>query len=940
MRVSVLVLSAALSVAAPAAQTQPPTPPPQQPVFRGGVELLTVDATVVDNEGRQIKDLKAPEFVVEVDGNVRPVITAEYVQLTDDRPMPVGTRRAAPPQVSPDEAFFSTNNRTLAPGRLILILVDQGNIRIGQGRQMMRSAVKFVDGLDPNDRVALVAIPGPGPLVDFTTEHEKIREGLLATVGMMQKFSGRFNISLSEAIATIEHSDALMTQGMILRECAAALNNPIDAARCELEVEQECSEIVNQQRTQTQSSLRAMRNTLRSLAAIEGPKNVILISEGLVLEGLLADVDDIAAAAADVRASLDVMLLDVPGVDVSDSQRPTTPRQDRDLQTHGLESLAGLARGALHRVISSGDQAFTRVMRSIAGYYLIGVETRPSDRDGRRHKITVKTTRRGTTLFSRRGFLAPTSPTASTPADAVSRALRAPLTMNDVSMRLATWTYKEPGGPRVRLLVTAEIDRGAVPSLDYTAGFVLIDRSNKVTASAVEKRTLAASPNDPTKAIFSGAVMVEPGTYLLRFAAADSEGRMGSIDRRLDAWQLDGPALTVGDLIVGQAPDGRAGLSASIEPNVGNGRLAAMMEVYAPTPQVMQGLQATLDVIAAENEKPITSVPMQVGNGASAEIGSIQATVSTAALPPGRYFARATVTQGGKPQGHFTRPFRVVAGGAAATAAVPGAYTPSALPLELAQAILKDFPVIERSALLTPDVMTAVLAAAERSRPGAASKNAIATARAGKLGPAALAALEGGDQVLAAFLRGVDFFAQGQFERAAQQLQLAMQQAPSFAPVRMYLGAILSMASKHRDAASLLSSIPPEAMGSAPVARLAAINWLQAGDAGLAIESLEKAVKANDPDATRALGLAYIVGNRTADALPLLTRHLETAPKDQAALLAGIYATYAAHAGGPKLDTLVADRSRAQTWAKAYAASGGPMQNLATAWIKYLEGLK
>ena len=605
---------------------------------------------------------------------------------------------------------------------------------------------------------------------------------------------------------------------------------------------------------------------------------MILISEGLVLEGLGSDVDEIAAVAADVRASLDVMLLDVPSVDVAEAQRPTTPREDRELQVRGLESLAGSARGGLHRVFSSGDQAFTRVMRSIAGYYLIAVEARPADRDGRRHRISVKTARRGVTLYSRRGFLAPTSPAASTPADAVGKALRAPLTMNDIPMRLATWTYKEAGGSRVRLLVTAEVERTASQSLDYTAGFILIDRANKVIASTIEKKTLSAHENDPGVAVYSGAVPIEPGTYLLRFAAADSEGRMGSVERKLDAWQMNGPGLNVGDLLVSQAPSERGvRLVPSIEPQVGNGRLAAMIEVYASTPQLLEGLQATLDILPAENEKPITSTPMQVAPGSSTEIGSIQAVMSTTALPPGRYFARATIVQGGKAQGHFVRPFRVIASGATATAAVPGAYTPTALPFELAEAILSDFPMIERKALLTPEVMAAVLANAEKSRPAAGAKAAIATARAGKFGPAALAALEGGDQALAAFLRGIDFFAQGQVDRAAQQFNVAMQQAPTFAPVRMYLGVILSLANRHREAASLLSSVPDDVSGPAPVARLAAINWLHAGDAGLAIESLEKAVKANDAGATRALALAYVVGNRTADALPLLARHLTRA---------------------------------------------------------------
>lgn len=941
MRVRVLVLSALLPAIA-AAQTQPPAgqPAQQPPIFRGGVELLTVDATVLDRDGRQITDLKASEFTVEVDGDPRPIVSAEYIKAVDDTPIPVGARRAAAPAASPDEAFFSTNARDATAGRVILLLVDQGNIRAGQGRQMMRAAARFVDNLHPNDRVALVALPGPGALVDFTTDHEKIREGLLATVGQAQPFFGRYHISITEALAAAENSDPILVQSMLLRECAGALANPAMAVQCEIDVEQQATEMVGQLRIQAQNSLRSMRAALQSLAAIEGPKNVILISEGLVLEGLTGDAEEIAAIAADVRASLDVLLLDVPDVDASQAQRPTTPREDRQLYVSGLETLAGASRGALHRIISSGDQAFSRIMRSLAGYYLIAVEARPSDRDGRRHRINVKTTRRGATLFARRGFLAPTSAAASSPAEAVKRALRAPLTINDVPMRLATWTYKEPGTARVRLILSAEVERAPDQPLDYTAGFVLVDRDNRVIASDVEKRAFDTSDADPNVAVFAGAVALEPGSYTLRFAAVDSEGRLGSVERKVDAWQMDGAGLTVGDLLVSPASERSDGaVVPAIEPLVANGRLAAMVEVYAAGPQAFDGLQATLEVLPPDSEKPITSAPMHVTPGRSGEIGTLQAMLSTSALPPGRYLARATIVQGGKPQGHFVRPFRVVAGGAAAPA-VAGAYTPSALPPQLAEAILRDFPAVDRKALLTPAVMDAVLSTAEKSRPGAVSKQAIAAARGGKFGPAALAALEGGDQVLAAFLRGIDFFAQGQVDRAGQQFNLVMQQAPTFGPGRMYLGAILSLANKHREAASLLSSVPPDATGPAPVARLAAINWLQAGDAGLAIESLEKALESGDADAPRALALAYVIGNRPADALPLLVSHLQKNPDDQPALLAGIYATFAVHAAGGQTDTLIADRERAQAWARAYAAAGGSMQNLTQAWMKHLEGLK
>ena len=934
MRARVLVLFVFLATPALFGQTPTPPPQPQQPVFRTGIEILTVDATVVDREGRQITDLKPTEFEVEVDGDARPVVSAEYVKLVDDTPVPIGAKKPEAPKPNPDDAFYSTNARSLTPGRSILILVDQGNIRVGQGRQMMRSAVKFVDGLAATDRVAMVAIP-QGALVDFTMDHEKVREALLATVGLATPYKGRYHISLSEAIATVEHSDATLRQQLFLRECGGALMTAIDVARCEIEVEQEAGEIVNHQRIQTQASLRGMREVLKSLANLEGPKSVILISEGLVLEGLSSDVDDIAAIAADVRASLDVMLLDVPAVDVTESQRPTTPREDRDRQVEGLESLAGLSRGALHRIIVTGDNAFQRVNRSIAGHYLIGVESRPRDRDGKRHRISVKSLRRGSTIYSRRGFLAPLGPTAKSADDAVSRALRAPLTMNDIPMRLATWTYKEPGTSRVRLLITTEIERGEVQSLEYTAGLVVIDRNNKAVASNVEKRTLVQSPADAARAVFAGSVMIDPGTYVLRMAFADSEGRLGSIERKVDAWQMNGAGLTVGDLLIGQAPGEQGGaIPPTIEPQVGNGRLAAVMEIYSANLPSLTGLQATLDIVPREDGRPLASSPMQVSAGKSPEVGVLISTLNTGALPPGRYFAKATVMQDGKPQGHIVRPFRVLPASATAGAT---ASPVSMLPTDLLVSMLSTIQLVDKKALLEPAVINAVLGAAEKARP--AAKEAFASARSGKIGPAALDALAAGDQVTAAFLRGLDLFAQGQNDRAIQQLQIAMQGAPTFAPTRLYLGAALAEVQRHREAASLLQSVGADIAGAAPVGRMAGLSWLQAGDVSMAIVALEKS-GATDPLTMRTLALAYVAANRPADAMPLLVKYLAANPADQEALLAGVYASYASHAPTPQPATLSADRTRAQAWAKSYAAKKGAHQPLVDAWMTYLQGAK
>ena len=160
----VLAATSALSGQTPATQNPAPAAPtPQQPsprpTFRTGVDLLAVDATVVDRDGKQVTDLRPEEFSVEVDGDARPVVTADYVKLSDDTPIPIGAPKPGPPKPSPDEAFFSTNSKAASSGRLIVLVVDQGNIRVGQGRQMMRSAVKFKVALVKNPLVLVLDEP-------------------------------------------------------------------------------------------------------------------------------------------------------------------------------------------------------------------------------------------------------------------------------------------------------------------------------------------------------------------------------------------------------------------------------------------------------------------------------------------------------------------------------------------------------------------------------------------------------------------------------------------------------------------------------------------------------------------------------------------------------------------------------------------------------------
>ena len=278
--------------------------PQPAPVFRAGVDLVSVDVTALDANGRQVTDLTAGDFQVDVDGSRRAVSTIEYVRLAD--PLRAVSAPAARAEVDP----FSSSNAKGAPrGRLIVLLIDQGNIRTGSARASMNSAKKLVDTLQPEDRVAVVAIPSPGELVDFTTNHDKVREALLRIVGSADQLRSAFNLSITEAMAIYLRSDMQRATDAILRSCATA--SPGDLDRCERDVQRDAGgEIVAEIRRRTDASVSALHGLFKNLAALDGPKSVIYLSEGLIFEGIGSESELLAQAAADARASLDVLLLD------------------------------------------------------------------------------------------------------------------------------------------------------------------------------------------------------------------------------------------------------------------------------------------------------------------------------------------------------------------------------------------------------------------------------------------------------------------------------------------------------------------------------------------------------------------------------------------------------------------------------------------------------
>jgi VWFA-related protein len=268
----------------------------QQPVFRSGIDLVTVDVTVLDEDGRPVEHLGPADFSVRVDGAPRRVVWAEYV------PHQTSTRRAGA------QPHFSSNEH-VDPGRLILIAVDQAHIRRLEGRGALQAAARFIETLDPADRVAAAPLTHSGP-IQFTDDHGSVQRYLERLAGESYTASEDFNIGLAEALAVADGSRARLDQ-VVLRECGQPLARIEDFRRreeleglkdpCPVQVEQQARVIAQLARTQATLSIDALGRLVARLREIEGPKALVLLSEGLVAEPQLVDLTALGAAAQAAR---------------------------------------------------------------------------------------------------------------------------------------------------------------------------------------------------------------------------------------------------------------------------------------------------------------------------------------------------------------------------------------------------------------------------------------------------------------------------------------------------------------------------------------------------------------------------------------------------------------------------------------------------------------
>jgi VWFA-related protein len=644
--------------------------------FRGGVDLIAIDVSAVDSKGRPVEDLKPGDFVVKVDGKVRPTVSAELLKV----------ERGKPPAARPVDALTSTN-QVPQNARRIIVAADQTLIAPGSLVPLQRTASQFVERLAPDDYAAFVAFPEPGPRVDFTTDKARVRKVMEQIVGQPQPmFTGDFNIALTEALditgaERIEDSSepptpppltperllsGPMMRRVLERGCRQMtieeLRDPANLEtlrQCRRDVYNESMRIALQARTEANISLRALERLLQDLVPLDGPKTMILFSAGLMNDDplVLQEVSRLAAAA---RTSINIVAID-RGREQELRNMPngqsTLALVDRSYERQGLEIIADTTGGRLFNGIASGAGIFEQLESELSAWYLVAVARQPGDPDRQRLDVEVK--RRGVSVRSNKSVVS-TQFDANRPVDQLlSDVLSSPFAIPGVPLRVSTFTQRDAAPGKYRLRLAAQIGVPGEPAGEFALGFVLTDSRGRAVTTAGSRRMLSPAASGPSQPLqYDTSLAVDPGSYSLRFGVIDKDGRRGTVVHRIELPAFDGIDVATSDLVVGDRPADGGSLTPRIEPQVTAGELAGYIELY-PRDADRGKVSVVLEIAEGESSPALAAetLTLRPGDTPGSQVAS---GIVTGTMAPGRYLARAVILRDGDSVKTLSRPFTIV----------------------------------------------------------------------------------------------------------------------------------------------------------------------------------------------------------------------------------------------------------------------------------------
>jgi len=538
-RFPLALVAAAATTTIVIAAAQAPQPVQPVPLFRSGVNVVTVDVSVLDKERRPVRGLTAADFTILENGKPQPVTGFSAIDLPDaDAPAPVWSRESRPDTVRNDDF---ADRRTI-----ILVLDDATPMPAGDGPRVREAARLVIEQLGPDDLAAVVYA------FDKTKGQELTRDRvrLLAAADRFMGGTTASNIAPDGRVVEIPFS--------------------------------------SYDRTAFQVYL-ATIGTLRSLAEalMELPqrrKALVFISVGIPLEmdnlapritagehgeeagqrwQLLQDL--LAAFTAAQRANVNIYSVDPGGLRTN----VPTLNDNRDFLKAVSSNTGGFA------IADDNDPGpgIAQVFRENSSYYLLGYQTPDPKADGRYRRIEVRVSRPGVTVRARDGYFEPTvaknekKKAVKAPPSLLAAALDGPVQKTDVPMQVTAAAFPVAAVPAARrrdaavaIVVGIRTPAPAGPgsakdNIDVQVS--AYDTSGRRQGAARLTGQVVRQPGYQGATGYEALLRLDlaPGRYQLRVAAESSLLRKsGSVYTDVDVPDFTKDGVTMSGLLISVTP--------------------------------------------------------------------------------------------------------------------------------------------------------------------------------------------------------------------------------------------------------------------------------------------------------------------------------------------------------------------------------------------------
>jgi len=553
---------------------------------RGGQDIrasqtASVDFTVVAKDGQPVTDMKAEELSLKIDGKDRPIKSLQFIHLASGD-------GAAGPATAVAPAFATNQVMAADLPRSVVLIVDDESMPIGQEQKIRTAMTNFVMSLPQTDQVAIVTVPHGGIKVGLTTDRARLKKEI-------------------DAITPI---------------------SPIDDVSC-----------------RTLATLSTIESTLDMLTrSSEQPVTVALMSSGLagVSTAEASQRPNVQTGAGGLSAqagachiaSDDYVRIGQSVAAVHAQFYIIHPDYTQSATSDGISNLQGQTNAPLYHLITNTEPGLSRMLKETSGYYVATFDTDPDELVGKPHPSSIKTTRKDVVLNARPylvvGRAGPSShavaPTTVVTAEAMARSGKP---YRDLPLRATAAPFRSTNGTLNVIIAWEPTDPTVKVMTAYAA---LID-------NAGQARDIWPGQTEPlSKWPTALGLTVKPGTYRVRIAAIDSNGRQGTVDDEVVVGLAPAGPVQVSGLLLGVQPEGKFAprLQFTNEPDA-----IAYVELYGATEGTRVG--AVFEIAKTTDGKADQTV---VGTFApTGEEGKYAVTgkIPLASLPPGDYVIRAIV---------------------------------------------------------------------------------------------------------------------------------------------------------------------------------------------------------------------------------------------------------------------------------------------------------